>query len=138
MHKNGYPNFSHSYPTQISRYLPSSPLSVSDPNSKLHNPNITCIHPTEYKYSNSYPKKRVFALSVSVPGGYTRPFFTPSWRRRGRLCQGEKRCHELGIGCCSIPKIQILDFSQTRSKFKMDFKFHFKMFVYELISANKI
>jgi hypothetical protein len=39
---------------------------------------------------------------------------------------------------CSIPKIQILEFSQTRSKFKMIFKFHFKMFVYELISANKI
>jgi hypothetical protein len=30
---------------------------------------------------------------------------------------------------CSIPKIQILKFSQTRSKFKMNFKFHFKMFV---------
>jgi hypothetical protein len=39
---------------------------------------------------------------------------------------------------CSIPKIQILKFSQTRSKFKMNFKFHFKMFVCELISANKI
>jgi hypothetical protein len=39
---------------------------------------------------------------------------------------------------CSIPKIQILKFYQTRPKFKMNFKFHFKMFVYELISANKI
>jgi hypothetical protein len=39
---------------------------------------------------------------------------------------------------CSIPKIQILKFSQTRSKFKMNFKFHFKMFVCKLISANKI
>jgi hypothetical protein len=39
---------------------------------------------------------------------------------------------------CSIPKIQILKFSQTCSKFKMNFKFHFKMFVCELISANKI
>jgi hypothetical protein len=39
---------------------------------------------------------------------------------------------------CSIPKIQILEFSQTRSKFKMNFKFHFKMFVCELISTNKI
>jgi hypothetical protein len=39
---------------------------------------------------------------------------------------------------CSIPKIQILKFSQTRSKFKMNFKFHFKMFVCELISTNKI
>jgi hypothetical protein len=38
---------------------------------------------------------------------------------------------------CSIPKIQILKISQTRSKFKMNFKFHFKMFVCELISANK-
>jgi hypothetical protein len=37
-----------------------------------------------------------------------------------------------------IPKIQILKISQTRSKFKMNFKFHFKMFVCELISANKI
>ena len=39
---------------------------------------------------------------------------------------------------CSIPKIQILKFSQTCSKFKMNFKFHFKMFVCELISTNKI
>jgi hypothetical protein len=39
---------------------------------------------------------------------------------------------------CSIPKIQILKFSQTRSKFKMNFKFLFKMFVCELISTNKI
>jgi hypothetical protein len=39
---------------------------------------------------------------------------------------------------CSIPKIQILKFSQTRSKFKMNFKFCFKMFVCELISTNKI
>jgi hypothetical protein len=39
---------------------------------------------------------------------------------------------------CSIPKIQILEFSQTRSKFKMNFKFHFKMFVCELISTNKV
>jgi hypothetical protein len=34
---------------------------------------------------------------------------------------------------CSIPKIQILKFPQTRPKFKMNFKFHFKMFVCELI-----
>jgi hypothetical protein len=39
---------------------------------------------------------------------------------------------------CSIPKIQILKFSQTPSKFKMNFKFHFKMFVCEMISTNKI
>jgi hypothetical protein len=39
---------------------------------------------------------------------------------------------------CSIPKIQILKFFQTRSKFKMNFKFRFKMFVCELISTNKI
>jgi hypothetical protein len=39
---------------------------------------------------------------------------------------------------CSIPKNQILEFSQTRSKFKMNFKFLFKMFVCELISTNKI
>jgi hypothetical protein len=42
------------------------------------------------------------------------------------------------VTSCSIPKIQILKNSQTRSKFKMNFKFHFKMFVCELISANKI
>jgi hypothetical protein len=42
------------------------------------------------------------------------------------------------VSGCSIPKIQILKFSQTRSKFKMNFKFHFKMFVCELISTNKI
>ena len=40
--------------------------------------------------------------------------------------------------CCSIPKIQILKFSQTHPKFKMNFKFHFKMFVCELISTNKL
>jgi multidrug efflux pump subunit AcrA (membrane-fusion protein) len=39
---------------------------------------------------------------------------------------------------CSIPKIQILKFSQTCSKFKMNFKFHFKMFVCKLISTNKV
>jgi hypothetical protein len=38
----------------------------------------------------------------------------------------------------SIPKFQILKFSQTPSKFKMNFKFHFKMFVCEMISTNKI
>jgi hypothetical protein len=47
-------------------------------------------------------------------------------------------CFMIYGGQCSIPKIQILEFSQTRSKFKMNFKFHFKMFVCELISANKI
>jgi hypothetical protein len=41
-------------------------------------------------------------------------------------------------GVCSIPKNRILKFSQTRSKFKMNFKFHFKMFVCELISTNKV
>jgi hypothetical protein len=44
--------------------------------------------------------------------------------------------YDLEIQYCSIPKIQILEFSQTRSKFKMNFKFHFKMFVCELISAK--
>jgi hypothetical protein len=39
---------------------------------------------------------------------------------------------------CSIPKIQILKISQTCSKFKMNFKFRFKMFVCKLISTNKI
>jgi hypothetical protein len=39
---------------------------------------------------------------------------------------------------CSIPKIQIMEFSQTLSKFKMNFKSHFKMFVFELISTNII
>jgi hypothetical protein len=34
---------------------------------------------------------------------------------------------------CSTPKIQILKISQTRNKFKMNFKFRFKMFVCELI-----
>jgi hypothetical protein len=48
------------------------------------------------------------------------------------------RVRHLDLGNCSIPKIQILKFSQTRSKFKMNFKFHFKMFVCELISANKL
>jgi hypothetical protein len=46
--------------------------------------------------------------------------------------------HESRLEGCSIPKIQILKFSQTRSKFKMNFKFHFKMFVCELISTNKV
>jgi hypothetical protein len=36
---------------------------------------------------------------------------------------------------CSIPKIQILKISQTPSKFKMNFKFRFKMFVCKLIST---
>jgi hypothetical protein len=51
---------------------------------------------------------------------------------------GSYRLKDMDGNDCSIPKIQILKFSQTRSKFKMNFKFHFKMFVCELISANKI
>jgi hypothetical protein len=43
-----------------------------------------------------------------------------------------------GLVHCSIPKIQILKFSQTCPKFKMNFKFRFKMFVCKLISTNKI
>jgi hypothetical protein len=38
----------------------------------------------------------------------------------------------------STPKIQILKFPQTCCKFKMNFKFHFKIFVCELISTTKI
>jgi hypothetical protein len=58
-------------------------------------------------------------------------------------CPGGRRFGALhGFGhaehYCSIPKIQILKCSQTRSKFKINFKFHFKMFVCELISASKI
>jgi hypothetical protein len=41
--KNGYP-----YPTRLSRYLPGSPRSVSDPNPKLQYPGINRIRP-EYK-----------------------------------------------------------------------------------------
>jgi hypothetical protein len=44
--KNGYPGYP--YPTRISRYLPGSHRSVSDPNSKLQYPSITHIRP-EYK-----------------------------------------------------------------------------------------
>jgi hypothetical protein len=55
----------------------------------------------------------------------------------GRRIQGELK-NLLEDAACSIPKIQILKFSQTCSKFKMNFKFHFKMFVCKLISANKI
>jgi hypothetical protein len=57
------------------------------------------------------------------------------WVDCGRL-QLRKKCS--GERGCSTPKIQILKFSQTRSKFKMNFKFRFKMFVCELISTNKI
>jgi hypothetical protein len=39
---------------------------------------------------------------------------------------------------CSTQKIQILKFSQARSKFKMNLKFRFKMFACELIPTNKI
>jgi hypothetical protein len=45
---------------------------------------------------------------------------------------------ENGMEGCSIPKIQIFEFSQTCSKFKMNFKFRFKMFVCKLISTNKL
>jgi hypothetical protein len=47
-------------------------------------------------------------------------------------------CLSPGEVRCSIPKIQILKYSQTRSKFKMNFKFCFKMFVCKLISTSKI
>ena len=39
---------------------------------------------------------------------------------------------------CSTPKIQTQKISQTRSKFRMNFKFCFKMFSCELISTKKI
>jgi hypothetical protein len=56
------------------------------------------------------------------------------WLWHRRLAHvGMKNLHK-----CSIPKIQILKFSQTPSKFKMNFKFHFKMFVCKLISTNKL
>lgn len=51
---------------------------------------------------------------------------------------GFQRGDNVKLSACSIPKIQILKFSQTRPKFKMNFKFHFKMFVCELISTNKL
>jgi hypothetical protein len=51
---------------------------------------------------------------------------------------GETYAPVARLESCSIPKIQILKFSQTRSKFKMNFKFHFKMFICELISTNKL
>jgi hypothetical protein len=46
--------------------------------------------------------------------------------------------HERHRRRCSTPKIQILKFSQTCSKFKMNFKFRFKIFVCKLISTNKL
>jgi hypothetical protein len=68
--------------------------------------------------------------------------YAPLQQRLARNRQGMggngRRRHHNPEPDCSIPKIQILKFSQTRSKFKMNFKFHFKMFVCKLISANKI
>jgi hypothetical protein len=52
--------------------------------------------------------------------------------------RGEDGSEDLPVRFCSIPKIQILKYSQTRSKFKMNFKFCFKMFVCKLISTSKI
>jgi hypothetical protein len=57
---------------------------------------------------------------------------------RSGLCNQDRTWEIRPREGCSIPKIQILKFSQTHSKFKMNFKFHFKMFVCELISTNKI
>jgi hypothetical protein len=56
---------------------------------------------------------------------------------RGSLVYGGDEEDDF-LYCYSTPKIQILKFSQTRSKFKMDFKFRFKMFVCLLITTNKI
>jgi transposase InsO family protein len=59
--------------------------------------------------------------------------------KRGRSSKfAPKVVEDFLLGYCSIPKIQIMKISQTRSKFKMNFKFHFKMFVCELISTNKV
>jgi hypothetical protein len=46
------------------------------------------------------------------------------WRGEGELTGGEG-----GAAVCNTPKIQILKISQTCSKFKMNFKFRFKMSV---------
>jgi hypothetical protein len=54
--------------------------------------------------------------STSLPSSPT-SITLASWQKRRRY-----------VLVCSIPKIQILKFSQTPSKFKMNFKFHFKMF----------
>jgi hypothetical protein len=58
------------------------------------------------------------------------------------MIKDSKHIVNLEQGATSTPKVvasqKFLKFSQTRSKFKMNFKFHFKMFVYELISTNKI
>jgi hypothetical protein len=60
-------------------------------------------------------------------------------RERRQNVEGRNLDYDFAaVAPCSIPKIQILEFSQTRSKFKMNFKFHFKMFVCELISTNKV
>jgi hypothetical protein len=66
--KNGYPNFGYPYPTRIFGYLPGSIGSVSVPNPKLHYPGITRIRIRKNMYLH-YP--------YPVPGGYTRPVFTP-------------------------------------------------------------
>jgi hypothetical protein len=69
-------------------------------------------------------------LSEAHPGVADGPLQGPG--------QSAHKCFSKKLLLCSIPKIQILAFSQTRSKFKMNFKFHFKMLVCELISTNKI
>jgi hypothetical protein len=52
--------------------------SVSDPNPKLHYPGITRIRP-EYKNTRIRIWKNGYLhYPYPVPGGYTRPVFTPS------------------------------------------------------------
>jgi hypothetical protein len=77
MQKKRVPNSGYPYPTRISRYLPSSPHSLSDPNLKLHYPGITRICP-EYKNTWICIRKNGYLHYLyPVPGRYTRPVFSP-------------------------------------------------------------
>jgi hypothetical protein len=74
--KNGYPNSGYPYPTRISGYLPGS--IGSDPNPKLHYSGITRIRP-EYKNTRiRIWKNEYLHYMYLIPGGYTRPVFTPT------------------------------------------------------------
>jgi hypothetical protein len=109
--------------------LPSSPQpAVKKANRRTRSVQPSCGYTPFHLHRNQRSRRQTTAQGACNRPAVARPL---SFAATGGSTSG------MGAQC-SIPKIQILKFSQTHSKFKMNFKFHFKMFVCELISTNKV
>jgi hypothetical protein len=134
------PTVSPAPPVSRSRTFPASALSLSArPRLLAPSPLARDQAIGAFAAGHRLPRRLAINTLASSVWRLASPRTVPEPSRRHRLPEPSRRhCVPSWPPRCSIPKIQILEFSQTRSKFKMNFKFHFKMFVCELISANKI